>query len=235
MERQPESLKESRRESSNPPRADDRFDTYLRLEAFDRSFLRADEGFLAGVDEAGRGALAGSVVAAAVILPPMCRLIGVNDSKKLRESEREDVFGRIVETAVSIGIAQGTPHRIDRDNILNATLFAMAGAVDKLGVKPDIVLVDGREAIDIPVRVIPITRGDGKSLAVAAASIVAKVTRDRMMRRLHERYPEYNFTKNKGYGTKEHRAAIEKYGILPLHRKTFAMKGIEKSAGMFYL
>jgi ribonuclease HII len=233
LEKQPESPREKRRASSNAPPADERIDLYLRLEAFDRAFLQAEGEVLAGVDEAGRGALAGPVVAAAVVLPPLSELIGVNDSKKLKESEREELFEQIVAKAVSIGIARGTPRRIDRDNILNATLYAMAGAIGKLTVRPDIVLVDGRQAVDITGRVIPVTHGDGKSLAVAAASVVAKVTRDRMMRRLHMRHPEYNFTKNKGYGTKEHRAAIEKYGILPHHRKTFAMKGIEKNAVMF--
>jgi ribonuclease HII len=233
LEKRPESPREKRRGSSSPPPSDKRIDLYLRLEAFDRAFLRAEGEVLAGVDEAGRGALAGPVVAAAIVLPPLSGLVGVNDSKKLKEDEREELFEQIAAKAVSIGIARGTPSRIDRDNILNATLYAMAGSVGRLAVKPDIVLVDGREAIDMAGRVIPVTRGDGKSLAVAAASIVAKVARDRMMRRLHERHPEYNFTKNKGYGTKEHRAAIEKYGILPHHRKTFALKGIEKNAVMF--
>jgi ribonuclease HII len=232
LERRPESQNERLRASNNAP-ADDRLDTYSRLDAFDRAFLQADARVLAGVDEAGRGALAGPVVAAAVILPPLSGLIGVNDSKKLKEAEREEYFDQIIEIAISIGIAQGTPRRIDRDNILNATLFAMAGAVAKLTVEPDIVLVDGRDTIYAGGRVIPVTRGDGKSLAVASASIVAKVMRDRTMRRLHRRHPEYNFTKNKGYGTKEHRQAILKYGILPQHRKTFTMKGIEKNAGMF--
>jgi ribonuclease HII len=233
LEKQRGSLKEKHRASSNRQALDKRLDTYLHLESFDQTFIQADAEVLAGVDEAGRGALAGPVVAAAVILPPVSQLIGVNDSKKLKEKDREEYFDHIVKKAVSIGIAQGTPSRIDRDNILNATLFAMAKAVAKLTVTPDLILVDGRESIDVPGRVIPVTRGDGKSLAVAAASIIAKVTRDRMMRRLHVRHPEYNFSKNKGYGTLEHRAAIEKYGILPQHRKTFAMKGIEKSAEMF--
>jgi ribonuclease HII len=235
LEKRQESQRENHLASSNPQPEDRRIDLYLRLEAFDRAFLQMGGEALAGVDEAGRGALAGPVVAAAVVLPPLSGLVGVNDSKKLKESEREELFEQIAAKAVSIGIARGTPGRIDRDNILNATLYAMAGAVGKLTVQPDIVLVDGRQGIDIAGRVIPVTRGDGKSLAVAAASIVAKVTRDRMMRRLHLRHPEYNFTKNKGYGTKEHRAAIEKYGILPHHRKTFALKGIEKNAGMFLL
>jgi len=205
----------------------------LRLEAFDRTFSQSGTEIVAGVDEAGRGALAGPVVAAAVVLPPACGLVGVNDSKKLGESEREELFGWIAAKAVSVGIALGAPRRIDRDNILNATLFAMAGAVGRLAVKPDIVLVDGRDGIDSTGRVLPVTGGDGKSLAVAAASIIAKVTRDRIMRRLHKRHPEYNFCRNKGYGTKEHRAAIEKYGLISHHRKSFAMKGIEKSSGMF--
>ncbi len=188
---------------------------------------------LAGVDEAGRGALAGPVVAAAVVLPSSSGLDGVNDSKKIGEKDREALYFEILDRAISIGVAIGTPRRIDRYNILNATLFAMAKAVERLEVTPDVILIDGRDRINVPRMVIAIPGGDGKSMAIAAASIVAKVTRDRMMRRLHKRYPVYNFTRNKGYGTKEHLEAITKHGTVPEHRKTFRVKGIEKIDKMF--
>ncbi len=233
MEKQPESLKEKPRGSSSIIKKAKLLECYSDLEAFDRLFVGQQTNYLAGVDEAGRGALAGPVVAAAVVLPPVPALIGVNDSKKLSESERETLYTEIIDRAISIGVALGTPRRIDRDNILNATLFTMGKAVNNLSVTPDIVLIDGRDKINISTRVVAIPGGDAKSLSIAAASIVAKVTRDRMMQKLHNRYPVYNFTRNKGYGTKEHLEAISKYGIIPQHRKSFRLKGIEKKAEMF--
>ncbi len=232
MEKRPESRKRERQRKSSAGRSGKLVENYRALEAFDRSFLRCDTEYLVGVDEVGRGALAGPVLAAAVVLPRDPGLVGVNDSKMLTESERESLYSQIMEKAVSVGVASSTPRRIDRDNILNATLFAMAKAVEKLGITPNVVLVDGRERILLPTRVIAIPGGDRKSIAIAAASIIAKVTRDRMMRRLHRRYPVYNFQKNKGYGTREHLEAISRHGVISEHRRTFRLKGIEKSGWM---
>jgi ribonuclease HII len=205
---------------------------YLELEAFDRLFLPPEGEFLAGVDEAGRGAIAGPVVAAAVILPDRAGLVGVRDSKEIPEAEREALFEQVVRRAISVGIAVGSPRWIDRDNILQTTLAVMARAVSKLRPSPTVVLVDGRDGIVHPGRVLPIPGGDRKSLAIAAASIVAKVTRDRIMRRLHLRYPEYHLERNKGYGTREHREAIARFGLAPFHRRSFAVKGVEPGPSM---
>jgi len=190
-------------------------------------------GYLAGVDEAGRGALAGPVVAAAVVLPAGADLLGVNDSKKVSEAQREFLFAEIVKTALSIGIGVGNPDLIDSRNILNATLAAMARAIDNLRMAPSLVLVDGRDAVECPFPVVPVVGGDARSLSVAAASIVAKVTRDRVMRRLHRRYPLYNFLENKGYGTPEHLEAIARHGVIPEHRKSYRLKSVEKTLRLF--
>ena len=208
-------------------------DRYRSLETFDRGYSHGDTGFIAGVDEAGRGALAGPVVAAAVVLPWNTGLLGVDDSKRLTEAQRERLFREIVQTAVSIGIGIGQPVLIDSRNILNATLTAMARATGNLRVKPPIVLVDGRDRFECSQTVIPVVGGDSRSLAVAAASIIAKVTRDRLMRRLHARYPVYNFLENKGYGTREHLAAICRHGVIPEHRKSYRLKTVEKTARLF--
>lgn len=205
---------------------------YRALEDFDRMFQREGVHLLAGVDEAGRGALAGPVVAAAVVLPPLAGLLGVTDSKRLRPERREQLYGAILERAVAVGVAWSGPTFIDRNNILVATLSAMARAVARLTVSPDVILVDGNDGFEHPARVVPVPGGDGKSLAVAAASIVAKVTRDRMMDRLHRRYPAYNFRANKGYGTREHREAIIRHGMIAEHRKSYRIKGIEKDPKM---
>ncbi len=206
---------------------------YRRLCEFDRGFLPGGEGPLAGVDEAGRGALAGPVVAAAVVLPPESDLYGVNDSKRLTEAQREALFPRIVKSALAVGIGVGKPELIDSRNILNATLAMMARAIENLRMEPAVVLVDGRDRVESRFRIIPVIGGDRKSLAVAAASIVAKVTRDRLMRRLHGRYPVYNFLENKGYGTPEHLEAIERHGMIPEHRKSYRLKTIEKTLRLF--
>ena len=190
-------------------------------------------GPLAGVDEAGRGALAGPVVAAAVVLPAGSNLLGVNDSKKLTEARRESLFSNIVETALTIGIGVGNPALIDSRNILNATLTAMARAIGNLRMAPSVVLIDGRDAVECPFPVVPVIGGDARSLSVAAASIVAKVTRDRLMRRLHRRYPLYNFIENKGYGTREHLEAIARHGVIPEHRKSYRLKTVEKTLRLF--
>ncbi len=185
------------------------------------------------MDEAGRGALAGPVVAAAVVLPAGSNLLGVNDLKRLAEPRREALFAEIAATALSIGIGVGNPRLIDSRNILNATLSAMARAIANLRVTPSVVLVDGRDSVECPFPVVPVVGGDGLSLSVAAASIVAKVTRDRVMRRLHRRYPLYNFIENKGYGTREHLEAIARHGVIAEHRKSYRLKTVEKTLRLF--
>ena len=188
------------------------------------------KGFKAvcGIDEAGRGPLAGPVVAAAVILPEGIELPGVNDSKKITEKKREVLFDFVKEHALAYGIGQASEQEIDEINILQATFLAMRRAVEALDVPADFALVDGNriQGLDIPAETV--IGGDGKVLSIAAASILAKVTRDRYMREMAQTYPEYGFEKHKGYGTKAHYAAIEQYGICPLHRRTFLKKILNK-------
>jgi ribonuclease HII len=177
---------------------------------------------LCGVDEVGRGPLAGPVVAAAVVLPPYCSLPGVNDSKLLSPKRRAVLFDRILECALSWSVGVVNHRRIDRVNIRNASFESMKLAIWRLAVRPDYALVDG---FRIPGLALPhegIIGGDGKSLSIAAASIIAKVTRDRMMEKFHARYPGYGFDHNKGYGTPGHLAALERLGPSPIHRRTFA-------------
>lgn len=181
-----------------------------------------------GVDEAGRGPLAGPVYAAAVILPDGLEDMGINDSKKLSEKKREMLFDMITEKATAYGIGFATEKEIDEINILNATFLAMKRAVDAMGVKPDLVLVDGNRKPSTGYEEITIVKGDSKSISIAAASVLAKVSRDRYMKELSEKYPEYKFEQHKGYGTKLHYEMIEKYGILPDHRKSFLKKILEK-------
>ena len=207
--------------------------TYRRLEAFDGTYLSSDDDCLVGIDEAGRGALAGPVVAAAVSLPRNSQLVGVNDSKTLSEDEREALFGEIVAKARSVGISFSQPPSIDRNNVLNASLMAMAQALGNLRVEANVVLLDGRDEIHVPTRVVAVVGGDGKSLSIAAASIVAKVARDRMMRRLHRKLPAYNFITNKGYGTKEHLEAIRKFGPSDAHRMSYRSNVVENSLRLF--
>lgn len=179
---------------------------------------------ICGVDEAGRGPLAGPVCAAAVILPEGCIIEGVNDSKKLTEKKREALFDVIIETAVSCSIAFGTVEEIERDNILTATMNTMRRAVEGLSVKADFAMIDGNRIppLDIPSRCI--VGGDAKSMTIAAASILAKVSRDRLMLKYAEQYPEYAFEKHKGYGTKLHVERILEYGECPIHRPSFLKK-----------
>lgn len=177
--------------------------------------------YICGIDEAGRGPLAGPVVAGAVILPKGKRILYINDSKKLSEKKRNELYGVIKEEALSYGIGIVSPERIDEINILQATYEAMRQAVSQLNVLPDILLNDAVTIPGIDVRQIPIVKGDAKSLTIASASILAKVTRDRMMIEYDSLYPEYGFAKHKGYGTKMHIEAIKEYGACPIHRKTF--------------
>ncbi len=185
---------------------------------------RGAVSLIAGVDEVGRGPLAGPVVAAAVILPADFDVIGVNDSKKLSEKRREELYRIILEKAVAWSIGMKDNQVIDRINILEATKEAMSDAVRQLDPKPNHVLIDALTLPDVDIPQTGIIRGDSESVSVAAASIVAKVTRDRMMVRYHEIYPQYAFDRNKGYGTKAHYAGIEEAGLCPIHRRTFLKK-----------
>lgn len=179
---------------------------------------------LCGVDEAGRGPLAGDVYAAAVILKPDTVIEGLNDSKKLTEKKRELLFDEICEKAEAYCVAAATVEEIDRLNILQATFLAMRRAVEGLGVKPKLVLVDGNRNPELPVHSRLVVKGDGTSACIAAASILAKVSRDRYMAKLAEQYPQYGFEKHKGYGSKLHYQMLDEHGISPVHRKSFLKK-----------
>ena len=177
--------------------------------------------YICGIDEAGRGPLAGPVVAGAVVLPKDCRILYVNDSKKLSEKKREMLYDVILNEAVSVGVGIVSPERIDEINILNATYEAMRMAISKLSVKPDVLLNDAVTIPEVDIQQVPIIKGDAKSMSIGAASIIAKVTRDHIMYDYDKQYPEYGFAKHKGYGTKQHTDAIRKYGACPIHRMTF--------------
>jgi ribonuclease HII len=181
-----------------------------------------------GVDEAGRGPLAGPVCAAAVILPDDCIIPGLNDSKKLTEKKREALFPIICEKAMAYGIGFASAEEIDEINILQATFLAMSRAIDQLSLKPDWVMVDGNRMPPISYPGETVVKGDGKSASIAAASVLAKVSRDRVLRELGEAYPMYGFEKHKGYGTKAHYEAIKTYGLLPEHRRSFLKNLQEK-------
>jgi ribonuclease HII len=183
---------------------------------YDRGYQR-----IAGVDEVGRGPLAGPVLAAAVILPKEGVGEKLFDSKKISSKKRENLYDLILSKALGVGIGTIGQEEIDLLNIFQATLKAMALAIEDLPIAPDFILIDGPHGLKLPVPQKPIRKGDQLSNSIAAASIVAKVTRDRMMLEWHQKYPQYNFAKHKGYGTKEHLRAIEKFGVCELHRKTF--------------
>lgn len=191
------------------------------MKNFDNSFLSESIKLIAGTDEAGRGPLAGPVVAAAVIFSPETYFEGVNDSKRLSESKREELFPIITQQALAYSVSIISNSRIDRINILRASLLAMKKAVNTLTVKPDLVLIDGNKSFSYEAASLAVVKGDTKSFAVAAASIVAKVTRDRIMKRLSHKYPQYLWAKNKGYPTREHIQAIKLFGPTEFHRKTF--------------
>ena len=179
---------------------------------------------LCGVDEAGRGPLAGPVCAAAVMLPQNCVIEGLNDSKKLSEKKREALYDEILNRAVSYGIAFATVEEIEEHNILGATFLAMNRAIARLDPKPELALIDGNRCTGIQIPSRCIVGGDGKCADIAAASVLAKVTRDRYMLQMAEQYPEYGFEKHKGYGTKAHYAAIREHGPSPIHRPSFLRK-----------
>lgn len=188
---------------------------------FDNSFINGEVKLLAGTDEAGRGPLAGPVVAAACILKPGAVIEGLDDSKKLTEKKREALFDVIKENCITFCIASASPVEIDGINILNASLLAMRRAVEGLSVCPDLLLVDGNKCMGFSVPAEAVVKGDSKSQSIAAASVLAKVTRDRMCEALHNVYPQYNFKKHKGYPTKEHKLAVYMYGPCPEHRLSF--------------
>ena len=183
---------------------------------------------ICGVDEAGRGPLCGPVAAAAVIMPKDSKIEGVNDSKKLTEKKREELYEKIIKEAVSYSVCLVDHTEIDEINILNATLKAMEQAINGLHIKPDFALIDGNQNRGITTPNKTVVKGDSKSYSIACASILAKVTRDRLMADYDKMYPEYGFSKHKGYGTKAHYEAIQVYGITPVHRKTFLKKILEQ-------
>lgn len=205
---------------------------HKRLEDYEKELARTEKmkeyerkyascSWICGIDEVGRGPLAGPVVAGAVILPKDCDILYLNDSKQLSEKRREELYTIIVEKAVSTGLGFVAPERIDEINILQATYEAMREAISKLDPQPEILLNDAVTIPQIAIRQVPIIKGDAKSISIAAASIIAKVTRDRLMVSYDEIYPEYGFASNKGYGAKAHLDALKKYGPTPIHRRTF--------------
>lgn len=185
-----------------------------------------NEGFklVCGIDEAGRGPLSGPVCAAAVILPMNCEIEGINDSKKLSEKKREKLFDIIIEKALAYSIEMVDAKTVDEINILQATFLAMRNAVANLEIKPDVALIDGNQKPKLEIEERTLVKGDSKSISIAAASILAKVSRDRYMLALDEKYPQYCFSKHKGYGTKFHYEKIAEFGICDEHRRTFLKK-----------
>lgn len=177
--------------------------------------------YICGIDEVGRGPLAGPVVAGAVILPKNCDILYINDSKKLTEKKREELYGIIMEKAVACAVGYATPERIDEINILQATYEAMRDAIAHLQYTPDILLNDAVTIPGVNIRQVPIIKGDAKSISIGAASIIAKVTRDRLMVEYDKVFPEYDFAGNKGYGSAAHIEALKKYGPTPIHRRSF--------------
>ncbi len=190
-----------------------------KMKEYERMY--SEYGYICGIDEVGRGPLAGPVVAGAVILPKDCTILYINDSKKLSETKREELYDIIMEQAVAVGLGYVDNNRIDEINILQATYEAMRQAIGKLSVRPDILLNDAVTIPEVSIRQVPIIKGDAKSISIAAASIVAKVTRDRLMRELSDTYPEYDLASNKGYGSAKHIEAIKTYGPTPIHRRSF--------------
>ena len=193
--------------------------------AYEREF--AGKGLIAGIDEVGRGPLFGPVAAAAVILDPETEILYLNDSKKLSESRREALYDEIMEKAVAVGLAMVSAERIDEINILQATYEAMRAAVSKLSPQPDFLLVDAVTIPRLSIPQCPIIKGDAKSRSIAAASIIAKVSRDRLLQQYDALYPGYGLAKNKGYGTAEHIKALKKLGPTPLHRRSFIRNFME--------
>ena len=190
-----------------------------QMRQYEEKYSHCD--YICGIDEVGRGPLAGPVVAAAVILPKDAEILYLNDSKKLSAKRREELYDEIQEKAIAIGIGMAGPARIDEINILQATYEAMRMAIDKLEVRPDLLLNDAVTIPGVKISQVPIVKGDAKSISIAAASIVAKVTRDRMMKEYEEIFPGYDFASNKGYGTKAHIQALKTLGPCVIHRRSF--------------
>ncbi len=200
----------------------------LEMDLLEFEVKAGQQGFksIAGVDEAGRGPLAGPVVAAAVIFPVQIEIADLDDSKKLSPKKREELFPLIQESALSYGVGIVDEKVIDEINILQAARLAMKQAVEKLQISPDLLLIDGNQKIESTLNQWAIVKGDSKSLSIAAASVLAKVTRDRIMEDYHRIYPQYEFNRHKGYGTKLHRSLIQEHGPCPIHRSTF--KGVSE-------
>ncbi|MBE5883288.1 MAG: ribonuclease HII [Lachnospiraceae bacterium] len=203
-----------------------------RLQAYEKELQRTEQlksyekqyakyRYICGIDEVGRGPLAGPVVAGAVILPKDCDILYINDSKQLSEKKREELYDIIMKEAVACAVGYATPERIDKINILQATYEAMREAIGKLTPSPDILLNDAVTIPGVSIRQIPIIKGDAKSISIGAASIIAKVTRDRLMVEYDKVFPEYDFAGNKGYGSATHIEALKKYGPTPIHRRSF--------------
>lgn len=187
----------------------------------------SDHAFICGIDEVGRGPLAGPVVAGAVILPKDCDILYINDSKQLSEAKREALYDEIMEKAIAAEVGLVSPERIDEINILQATYEAMRQAISKLDPAPDLLLNDAVTIPEVAIQQVPIIKGDAKSISIGAASIIAKVTRDRMMVEYDHIFPGYGFASNKGYGSKEHIEALKKFGPTPIHRRTFIKNFME--------
>ncbi len=196
---------------------EERLETLLNYE---KSLYARGIELIAGVDEVGRGPLAGPVVAAAVILPKLCKIKGLNDSKKIPKSKHEAIYNQVMKEAVAVGIGIKDNYVIDDVNIYEATKLAMIEAIEKLNPQPEHLLIDAMN-LDLPIEQTSIIKGDANSLSIAAASIAAKVTRDKMMADYEQEFPGYAFAKNAGYGTKEHLSGIDKFGVTPIHRRSF--------------
>ena len=195
-----------------------------KMKEFERKY--EDLGYVCGIDEVGRGPLAGPVVAGAVILPRDCKILYLNDSKQLSAKKRDELYDVIMENAVAVGIGMASPRRIDEINILQATYEAMRMAIGNLKVQPDLLLNDAVTIPEVEIPQVPIIKGDAKSVSIAAASIIAKVTRDRLMVEYDKVLPGYDFASNKGYGTKKHIEGLKELGPSPIHRRTFIKKYI---------
>ena len=195
------------------------------LKKYEREY--SDHAFICGIDEVGRGPLAGPVVAGAVILPKDCDILYINDSKQLSEAKREALYDEIMEKAIAAEVGLVSPERIDEINILQATYEAMRQAISKLDPAPDLLLNDAVTIPEVAIQQVPIIKGDAKSISIGAASIIAKVTRDRMMVEYDHIFPGYGFASNKGYGSKEHIEALKKFGPTPIHRRTFIKNFME--------